>query len=95
MTRLAHLWDQSRCVACGACIAACKAANYHGTDKANKTWGWLVSNVRRVEILKGPRPLLYLVQCQHCDNTPCVTVCPTGASCKDVDGLAKKGRSYA
>jgi Fe-S-cluster-containing dehydrogenase component len=76
MTRLAHLWDQSRCIACGACIAACNAANYHSTDMINKTWGWLASNIKKVEILKGPRPMLYLIQCQHCDNPPCVTVCP-------------------
>jgi len=89
MTRLAHLWDQSRCTACGACIAACNAANYHSTDITNKAWGWLASNIRRVEILRGHRPLLYLIQCQHREAAPCVTVCLTGGSYKDVDGLVK------
>ena len=89
MTRLAHLWYQSRCTACGACIAACNAANYHSTDITNKAWGWLASNIRRVEILRGHRPLLYLIQCQHREAAPCVTVCLTGGSYKDVDGLVK------
>ena len=43
--------------------------------------------IRRVEILRGYRPLLYLIQCQHRDVAPCITMCPTGASYKDVDGL--------
>ncbi|KUO88074.1 MAG: molybdopterin oxidoreductase [Thermoproteus sp. JCHS_4] len=89
MTRLAFLWDQSRCISCGACIAACNAANYGSSTAPNVSWNWLRTNIRRIELSNGPRPMLYLLQCQHCENPPCVTVCPTGASYRDRDGLVK------
>ncbi len=87
--RLAHLWDQSRCIGCGACIAACNAANYASSTKENKTWGWIRSNIKRITFDLHAKPYILLVQCQHCDNAPCVAVCPTGASYKDRDGLVK------
>lgn len=88
MTRLAFLWDQSSCISCGGCIAACNAANYGSSTGPNYTWNWLQTNIRRIEY-GGRRPMLLLVQCQHCDDPPCVRVCPTGASYKDGDGLVK------
>ncbi|MCS7116917.1 MAG: 4Fe-4S dicluster domain-containing protein [Nitrososphaerota archaeon] len=88
MTRLAHLWDQSRCIGCGSCIAACNTANYNSSTDENKTWKWVQSNIKSV-VLLNPRPMLYLVQCQQCDKPSCVFVCPTGASYRDKDGLVK------
>lgn len=87
--RLAHLWDQSKCIGCGGCIAACNAANYSSSQEPNPTWGGLRTNIKRIVFDLQPRPTLLLVQCQHCENAPCVTVCPTGASYKDADGLVK------
>lgn len=87
--RLAHLWDQSTCIGCGACIAACNAANYGSSTKENRTWDWIRSNIKRITFDLKARPYMLLVQCQHCDNAPCVAVCPTGASYKDKDGLVK------
>lgn len=87
--RLAHLWDQSRCIGCGACIAACNAANYRSTTKDNPTWGGVQTNIKRIVFDLKEKPYILLVQCQHCENAPCVAVCPTGASYIDRDGLVK------
>jgi protein NrfC len=87
--RLAHLWDQSKCIGCGACIAACNAANYKSTDKPNPTWGGLQTNIKRIIFDLKEKPYFLLLQCQHCENAPCVAVCPTGASYIDKDGLVK------
>lgn len=87
--RLAHLWDRSRCIACGACIIACNATNYpEMLHREEKGWNWIASNIRRIERLEaGRRPEVLLLQCQHCDRAPCVTTCPFGATRYDENGL--------
>jgi Fe-S-cluster-containing dehydrogenase component len=87
MTRHAIITDLNRCVSCLNCMVACKEAN----DVPIGNF-WL--KVLRI----GPNPInegdvypnvemYYLpVGCQHCENPPCVSVCPTGASHKMDDG---------
>jgi len=74
--------DLYNCTGCNACAFACKAQN--GTPPG--VW-W--SKVLPHERGKYPnarisyRPVL----CMHCQNAPCVQVCPTGASYKRPDGI--------
>lgn len=83
--RYGFLWDATKCIFCGACVAACNAVNY-GRDKApNTTWGWPQANTRIVELEHG-EPRFVFTQCQHCEEPPCVYNCPTGASYIDKDG---------
>jgi dimethyl sulfoxide reductase iron-sulfur subunit len=71
-----------RCIGCDACTIACKQAN--GTPPGI-FWG----HVEHKEVGKFPTarveytPLL----CMHCQNAPCVTVCPTKASVKEPNGI--------
>ncbi len=72
--KLAMVIDLQRCVACGSCIIACKNENnvQEGVEWASKissTTGKF-PNVRYEYI-----PTL----CNHCENAPCVKICPTGA----------------
>ncbi|MCI0476369.1 MAG: 4Fe-4S dicluster domain-containing protein [Anaerolineales bacterium] len=81
--RYAFVIEVDRCIDCKACMIACNVENqvpvgYH------RNW---------VEAapLQGTFPELAqnLVpgNCLHCQNPPCVQVCPTGASYQRADGL--------
>ena len=71
-----------RCVGCNACTIACKQTNGLASDMF-----W--SEVLREE--KGEYPhaeLSYMpILCNHCEDAPCVDVCPTGASQKLDNGI--------
>jgi molybdopterin-containing oxidoreductase family iron-sulfur binding subunit len=77
------LIDLKRCIGCDSCTLACKAEN--GTPPG-------IFWMRVIETEEGKYPLarrVFLpVRCNHCEEPPCVPVCPTGASYRRKDGLA-------
>ena len=96
--KLGLVIDLDSCVGCHACAVACKQWNDTGalaplSDKdpygpeASGTW---LNRVHSFEARDGEGgfALHFPRSCLHCDNAPCVTVCPTGASYKRVaDGI--------
>ncbi len=82
MTRYAMAIDVDRCLGCEACLVACKTENEIPDDRYR---------LRMLEIVAGRFPDLVaeirLEQCFHCDDPPCVGVCPTGATYQKDDGL--------
>ncbi len=81
------LIDVNKCASdCDACVSACSKENGWedtGNPKTDAQW------IRKVDLkdkVTG-RELSMPVMCQHCENPPCVDVCPTGASFKRVDGI--------
>lgn len=74
--------DLRRCVACDACTMACRQEK--GTAR-----GLLFSRVVKYETGEFPDSRLnYLpVLCNHCDNPPCVEVCPAEATRKLENGI--------
>jgi Fe-S-cluster-containing dehydrogenase component len=73
--RYGMVMDTRKCVGCNACVLACKSEN--GTPDGF-TRDWIVSETR------GKFPVLSMEirseRCNHCEDAPCVGVCPTGAS---------------
>lgn len=74
--------DLAKCTACQACTIACKSENnvpdgifWHRVIPFTK------GRYPSVRTELTPRP------CMHCENAPCVTVCPTKATYKRKDGL--------
>ncbi len=96
--RLGLVIDLDVCVGCHACAVACKSWNSTGafsplgdTDaygpEPSGTW---LNRIHTFEIDdgKGGFTLHFPRSCLHCDNAPCVPVCPTGASYKRAaDGI--------
>ena len=76
--------DLRRCIGCHACRVACKSEN-------NVPLGVFRSWVKDME--KGIYPNVsrhYLPRlCNHCENAPCVKVCPVGASYHSEDGVVR------
>jgi len=81
--RYAYVIETTKCIDCKACMVGCKAEN---GVQVGRSRNW-------VEYLgpKGVYPNLTASfepgNCMHCENPPCMHVCPTRATYKRDDGI--------
>ena len=93
--------DLSRCIGCRRCVYACVRENNQSRDpqihyisvlEFEKGEKW-VSDLEESDKYYNPEEVpedghFYMpVQCQQCENPPCVKVCPTKATWKEPDGI--------
>lgn len=76
--RWTMLIDLRRCDGCGVCEVACQK-EHHVPD--GQEWIRVYSLTSAGGVFYLPRP------CMHCDNAPCLKVCPVGATFRSADGL--------
>lgn len=78
--------DLDRCIGCRTCAVICK--DHHAQPEGiwwNRVFvpGAPEYGTSALNEAGQPRMEFYPVSCQHCENAPCETVCPTGATFTD------------
>jgi len=84
--RWGMLIDTAQCKeGCNDCVTACNTENGLSGEITPTSSQW----IRKIEIkdIGTGRQLSLPMMCQHCENPPCVDVCPTAASFKRADGI--------
>ena len=84
--------DQSVCIGCNACVAACQAENnvpVVGPDEVRRgrDMHWLRIDSYLRGSASSPEVFFQAVPCMHCEKAPCEPVCPVEASVHDGEGL--------
>ncbi len=82
MTRLGFLLDSESCIGCHACTVACKA-EHDVPLGVNRTW------VKYIETGTFPDVNRHfsVMRCNHCDDAPCISICPTNALFRADNGV--------
>lgn len=87
--RYAMAIDLNRCIGCRTCAVVCKN---HNAEPEGIWWNRVFATgapnyATAVEVDGGMRSEFLPVSCQQCENAPCESACPTGATYTDENGV--------
>ena len=76
--------DNTRCIGCHACSTACKSENEVPLG-VNRTWVKYVEHGAYPDVKRT----FQVTRCNHCENPPCVRICPVTAMYQRADGIVE------
>lgn len=92
--------DLNTCTGCNACVTACQSENNipvvgRSQILKGRDMRWIRMDryffdgreQAGMEIPENPQVTFLGIACQHCENAPCESVCPTNATVHDEEGL--------
>lgn len=84
--RYAMIHDESLCNGCNICTVACRNLN-------KVPIGGTRLEIAHIPLVDSPESgddyHFFRQSCQHCEDAPCISVCPTGASYRDDNGIVR------